>query len=177
MALIKCPECKQEVSDQAVACPHCAFPIAAQLADKLHPETALLIVHPSMFGNHPLYFLLCVALIPAGIATAFMFAQPLLVVLSGVGLAILVGWWLVCESTELTVTTKRTILRRGLLSKSTNEIRNKDVRDIHVAQSLFHRLMGTGSLGISSAAEEGGDIEIAGIPYPQQAAELIRKNQ
>lgn len=28
MALIKCPECGQEVSDKAAACPRCAYPIA-----------------------------------------------------------------------------------------------------------------------------------------------------
>jgi hypothetical protein len=27
MALIKCPECEREVSDQAMACPHCGYPI------------------------------------------------------------------------------------------------------------------------------------------------------
>jgi hypothetical protein len=27
MALINCPECEREVSDQAVACPHCGYPI------------------------------------------------------------------------------------------------------------------------------------------------------
>lgn len=27
MALIKCPECGNEVSDRAVACPHCGYPM------------------------------------------------------------------------------------------------------------------------------------------------------
>lgn len=29
MALIKCPECGREISDQAAACPQCGFPISA----------------------------------------------------------------------------------------------------------------------------------------------------
>ena len=28
MALITCPECRYAVSDQAAACPHCAYPVA-----------------------------------------------------------------------------------------------------------------------------------------------------
>lgn len=28
MALTKCPECRAQVSDQASACPHCAYPLA-----------------------------------------------------------------------------------------------------------------------------------------------------
>lgn len=31
MALAPCPECKKEVSDKALACPHCGMPLAAQL--------------------------------------------------------------------------------------------------------------------------------------------------
>lgn len=33
MALINCPECKKEVSDQAAACSHCGHPIATQKHD------------------------------------------------------------------------------------------------------------------------------------------------
>ena len=33
MALIKCPECGQEVSDRASQCPKCAFPIAEMKTD------------------------------------------------------------------------------------------------------------------------------------------------
>jgi len=32
MALIECRECKREVSDQAEACPHCAYPLKARTA-------------------------------------------------------------------------------------------------------------------------------------------------
>ncbi len=33
MALIKCPECGQEVSDKATNCPRCAYPIASSRPD------------------------------------------------------------------------------------------------------------------------------------------------
>jgi zinc ribbon protein len=35
MALVTCPECKQQVSSQAAACPHCGFPLAQSLAPDL----------------------------------------------------------------------------------------------------------------------------------------------
>ncbi len=38
MALIKCPECKNQVSDKAVTCPHCGFPIAQTLAQDNESE-------------------------------------------------------------------------------------------------------------------------------------------
>jgi hypothetical protein len=31
MALIPCPECDQQVSDRAVWCPHCGFPVASEI--------------------------------------------------------------------------------------------------------------------------------------------------
>lgn len=30
MALIQCPECRTEVSDQAISCPRCGFPVASR---------------------------------------------------------------------------------------------------------------------------------------------------
>lgn len=38
--LIACPECAHEVSDRAVACPKCGFPIAAHVAEQRAAEQA-----------------------------------------------------------------------------------------------------------------------------------------
>lgn len=42
MALIGCPECKKEISDQAVLCPHCGYPIKEKEISK--PNTKKFIV-------------------------------------------------------------------------------------------------------------------------------------
>ena len=34
MALLKCPECKHDVSDKASACPHCGYPISSPTSTK-----------------------------------------------------------------------------------------------------------------------------------------------
>lgn len=34
MAIIKCPECLHDVSNQAVSCPHCGYPIADKMAEQ-----------------------------------------------------------------------------------------------------------------------------------------------
>ena len=44
MALIKCPECGTEVSDKAIACPKCAYPIAeianrGKIRIKVYPQS------------------------------------------------------------------------------------------------------------------------------------------
>jgi len=35
MALINCPECKQEISDKAISCPNCGFPLSQMSESKL----------------------------------------------------------------------------------------------------------------------------------------------
>ena len=38
MALINCPECKKEVSDQSSSCPHCGYPISRSKMAATHYE-------------------------------------------------------------------------------------------------------------------------------------------
>lgn len=38
MALIKCPECRHEISDKAISCPTCSFPLAEHNKDKRKSE-------------------------------------------------------------------------------------------------------------------------------------------
>ena len=38
MALISCPECSHEVSDQAAACPNCGFPLRAKAPAATPPK-------------------------------------------------------------------------------------------------------------------------------------------
>ena len=42
MALIRCPECKQQISSKAKACPHCGFP----LDDVIKPNEEELVIEP-----------------------------------------------------------------------------------------------------------------------------------
>jgi len=123
-------------------------------------ETTLIKVSPSMWRTNPILFLLSVALI-----------------LVGVGIVILLIWWLICKSTRLEVTNKRTIVTKGLLSKATNEVRHSDVRNIQVTQSFLQRILGCGTIAISSAGQSEMEILVTGIPDPQGIAETIRENQ
>ncbi len=112
---------------------------------------------PAMFRNAPVGFLLALLLVPLGI-----------------GLVILLIWWLRCLATRWTVTTRRTIARQGLLSKSTTELRHADIRAIHVEQGFFQRLMGTGTVRLSSASSDDYEIQMAGVANPEQVAATLR---
>ena len=117
-------------------------------------EETLLEVHPVMFRNNPLLFLLAA--------------------LTVVGLLI---WWLSTKASKLTVTNKRSIQRKGLIAKFTTEVLHRDVRNIQVDQSAMQRLLGVGSLGISSAGQAGVEIQIEGVRDPAGIKALIDRHR
>ena len=193
MALIKCPECHADVSDEAIACPKCGHPIAQKAPKEPEVETILYQGSPVMFRNRPMSFLLCLLLIFVGVGLimlllyqgspvmfrdipmSFLLSLPLGLI--GVGLIILLIWWLMCRNMRLEITNKRTELRTGLLAKNTIELRHKDVRSVVVRQSFVQRILGVGILELSSAAEDDFEIAVSGLRDPQRVAEIIQQHQ
>jgi uncharacterized membrane protein YdbT with pleckstrin-like domain len=132
--------------------------------EKHMSETILYKDSPAMFRNRPILFIICCLLIPV----------------FGLGLIPLGIWWLQCWGTALTVTDERVALRRGILSKYTNDVLIADIRNVQVAQNLFQRMFGVGAVGVSSAGQGGMEIEVHGIPKPQAVKAIIddqRKKQ
>lgn len=80
-------------------------------------------------------------------------------------------------SMEYVLTTERTTVRTGILTRRVVEVRHKDVRQIEVDQTIIQRLLGTGQLRVSSAASSGFEIDIDGIAHPDSLAADIRKRQ
>lgn len=152
------------------------------------PEQNVLSVRPVMLRANllgaGLLFALVLVSVLAAIVGAFglgsgTFAKPdRILMFTGLGgLGLSAAWWCVWRirklSTRLIITNKRTIARRGFLSKSTREVLHDKVQDIQVRQSFFERLLGVGSLGVSSAGESGVEIEIEGLPNPQYLRAVI----
>ena len=99
-----------------------------------------------MFRNNPVWFVIC-----------------LLLSIVVVGLILFLIWYLQTRATTLIVTNEQTTLRKGLLSKETNDVFHENVRNIQVKQSFFQRLMNVGYIGISSSGQAGLEIEINGL--------------
>ena len=123
-------------------------------------EVTLYDENPSMFRNRPVEFIVTVVLC-----------------LILVGFVIFLVWWMRCKGTQLTITSERTRLRKGILSKSITEVWHQDVRNVQLNQTFFQRLLGVGSLGISSAGQAGLEISVSGIPDPEQVKDLIDQHR
>ena len=120
-------------------------------------ETTLYREHPAMFRQHPFKYILCVALVLA----------------FGLGLIILLIWRFRSRGTTLSVTTQRTILETGILSRHVNEVRNRDVCNIQIDQTPLQRLLRVGTVSISTAAQSGVEIQVDGMPDPQRVRDAI----
>lgn len=83
-------------------------------------------------------------------------------VIAGTGL--LVQTLAVYYTTELAVTNKRVIAKRGWVSRSTVELLLTKVESIQVMQSAVQRILGYGDIVISAAGEE--NAMISGISHP-----------
>lgn len=126
----------------------------------MEDEKELYSDHPAMFRNHPIWFIVSV-----------------LLCLVVVGIPILIVWYLECRATHLVITNQRTTLRRGILSKNTNEVYHDNVRNVQIKQSFMQRIFGVGYLGISSAGQAGVEIEVKGLPNPEEAKSWIDKHR
>lgn len=143
------------------------------------PEQEVLIVRPSLWRGKPLSVsLLAVSPVVIGVLVGVV-ATP---VGGGIALGasalvfwgVLGVWWLnVHVGHSLRITNKRTVEHVGLLSRSTNEVLHDHVRNIQVEQSFVERLLGIGRVGISSAGQDGIEIEIHDLPGPDRVREVI----
>ncbi len=120
-------------------------------------ERVLFQASPSMFRNDPVRFMVFIILVPV----------------VGIGLLCFLIWWLNCKCTTLTVTDRKVSLRKGILSKSLNEVRHNHIRNVQLKQRLFQRLFDVGWIGISSAGQGGVEIEVDGMPQPNKIKGLI----
>lgn len=73
-----------------------------------------------------------------------------------------------------TFTSSRVIMRVGLIAKNTNEIQLRHVRGMNVRQGIIERLLGIGTIEISSAASGGVEVVFKGISDPHGVKEKLR---
>ena len=93
--------------------------------------------HPTMFKGNPLGFIGCILLIPA----------------LGLGLFILLWWWLSARNTKFTIDEKEIRYESGILNREHSEISKLSIRSVKVKQSLLNRMFGVGTVEIYTAGD------------------------
>jgi predicted Zn finger-like uncharacterized protein len=193
---------KEERLGGNIDCPHCdhTFKASAPLGRLLGKdrgtgsaadgEQTLRVVRPVLFRQHLIMSLISAVLLIGALAGLTMFALgrtllgiegTLLLTVSLLAALIPIGFVInrvhYTYSTSLTVTTARSILREGILSIRTSEVRHKDVRSIRADRNTLERLFNYGDIAISSAGQDDFEIVVHDIPDPESVLEIIRRHQ
>ncbi len=112
--------------------------------------------HPAMFRARPFAFIGSVILVPVG-----------------VGIIILLAWFMKCKATKLEIGGGEITLEEGLLSKDRTEVDMGTVRAVKVYQSFMNRLFGVGDVSVYTAGDEP-EIYAKGMPRPQEFRDIIK---
>lgn len=123
-------------------------------------DQANYVAHPAMFRAHPFYFILSVLLIPA----------------FGIGIIILLAWFIRTRATRLTVTPTDLLFEKGIFSKDRMGLALSHVRSIRVQQSFLNRILGVGTIELYTAGDEP-EFVAGELPDPHQIRDAIRRAQ
>jgi uncharacterized membrane protein YdbT with pleckstrin-like domain len=74
---------------------------------------------------------------------------------------------------KYTITSRRVIVRHGLISVNEQTARLERVQDLTLHQSLFDRIFGVGKLTIDTAGSEGGALDFIALEDPAGVRELL----
>ncbi len=123
-------------------------------------DTVIYEAHPAMFRAHPFWFLFCVVLIAA----------------FGLGLLLLLYWYIKNKATSLTVTENELLYEQGILSKERLSVSLRHIRSVQVNQSFLNRILGVGEVIIATAGDEP-EFSVGELPDPHEVREAISRAQ
>ena len=122
--------------------------------------TELYNEHPVMFKANPIGFIFSIVLILA----------------FGVGLLILLYWYLNTKATKLVVTEDEILYEYGLLSKERIDVNTSMIKTVKVKQTFFNRMFGVGSIEIYTTGDTPEFI-VSAMPEPNKIRDIIKTRQ
>ncbi|MEE8526165.1 MAG: PH domain-containing protein, partial [Thermoanaerobaculia bacterium] len=180
MALIPCPECSNQVSTAAVACPRCGFPVgsvppdARSLASGSAPPIPMSMDEETLWEARPatllllgqilrtVVFLIVLAILDWAVRSYLLpsLSDPppvlteirvaLLAFLVAAALVRLLQAWVQVKTTSWRLTNQRLVVETGIFSKTLDNVDIRTVDDTKLRQSITGRLLGFGTVVVIS---------------------------
>lgn len=95
--------------------------------------------------------------------------------LLGLGLLILVPTYLQVKNTDYVVTNQSLYRKDGVLSTNITSVELDRIQNTEYSQSFTEKLLGYGTVGISTAGSSGTEMEFEGIGDAEEVRDAIRK--
>ncbi len=138
-----------------------------------------------VFEGHPswrsvlLFYVGGVALAAVAAAIGALASGTGIAILAGavvLGLVVLAG--LVKRmATRYVITTERLHIRRGILSKKTQETRIQRVQNVNTDQSFFERIMQVGTVDFDTAGSDDSEFRFVGVGNPEEVTRAVDRAQ
>jgi membrane protein YdbS with pleckstrin-like domain len=156
------------------------------------PATALGVTPPTaeeqrMWSGKPSHWnfffswLLALVFVGAGAFCLWIYfnggTNPLLVIPGAIGILILLYIYISRARQRYIVTNRKVEIQTGLVIKSTNEIRVKDIRSINVTKHGLAGFIGIGSVEFSSAATDRAEVIFVNIAHADRVRDLVTNLQ
>lgn len=138
------------------------------MGSRYEDETIWMHLHPAWRSYCSALFLAILVLI-LPMQTEFLYIGMLLSAMIAISVAVLRYRYI------FIVTSHRVIVRKGLISRDTNEIEIRHTREYKVKQGILERILNYGEIEISSAAGTGAEVRFFGIISPHELKEAIRR--
>jgi uncharacterized membrane protein YdbT with pleckstrin-like domain len=138
-----------------------------------------------VFDGHPSWRALLAfyvsGLVIVGVAAAIgaLAAGTAIAVVAGVvvlAIVLLVGF-VRRMATRYVITTERLHIRRGILSKATQETRVQRVQNVNTEQSLFERILQIGTVDFDTAGTDDSEFRFIGVGNPEVVVRAVDKAQ
>src|SRR5215211_4411710 len=145
----------------------------------LHPgEEVVFEGHPSWRAVLSFY-VYGVILVAIAAAVGALVAGTAIAIVAGIAvLALVVLAGLVKRmATRYVITTERLHIRRGILSKATQETRIQRVQNVNTEQSLFARIMRVGTVDFDTAGTDDSEFRFVGVANPRAVVRAVDQAQ
>ena len=138
-----------------------------------------------MFEGHPSwravlqFYVVGVILVGVAAAIGALAGGTGISVLAGVvvlAIVLLVGF-VKRMGTRYVITTERLHIRRGILSRATQETRIQRVQNVNTQQSLFARILRVGTVDFDTAGTDDSEFRFVGVSSPGAVVRAVDRAQ
>jgi uncharacterized membrane protein YdbT with pleckstrin-like domain len=145
----------------------------------LHPgEEVLFEGHPS-WRSTLRFYAAGLVLVVIGVVIGAVADGVLLAILIGVVVLLIVGLvgWLQRIGVRYVITDERLRIRRGILSRATQETRITRVQNVNTDQSIADRLLRIGTVDFDTAGTDDSEFRFTGVANPDRVVRAVDRAQ